>query len=247
MFTLNSDSLFSCKVCQKLIHEPIFLPCGETVCRSHSEETTKGNCRFCNETHLIPKTGFPLNRMVQTMLENKLHTLNINSDKFTESKQKVEDLNRRFREMDTLINEPEYFIDEYFRELTRQVDLRRERLFESIGQHSDLLIGQIEEWKSGLVEKAKKEGSGRMAEGMKADKVKLGQLNSMFDSLEIDNAKLEEIISQKASKELGGRVGSMVEKYKKELLGGRVYELISSPIKIEEVFGAIKMEVRNTE
>jgi hypothetical protein len=31
------------------------------------------------------------------------------------------------------------------------VDLKREELFESIGQYSDLLVMQIDKWKSGLL------------------------------------------------------------------------------------------------
>ena len=66
----------------------------------------------------------------------------------------------------------------------------------------------------------------------------------MFDSLDIDNSKLEEIMCQKASRELAERVGAMVKECKKELLGGKVYELIKSPIKIEEMFWTLKMEAR---
>jgi len=84
-----------------------------------------------------------------------VHNMLINCDKFNESKKLLEDLNRQFREIETFENDPEYYIDEYCRELTLQVDLRREQLFESIGQYSDPLIKQIDEWKSGLLTKAK--------------------------------------------------------------------------------------------
>ena len=97
--------------------------------------------------------------MVQKMLISKLHKLNINFDKFDESKKLVEDLNKQFRTIETFQNDPEYYIDEYFVELTRQVDLRRERLFESIGLHSELMVQQIGEWKSGLLTRAKENGT----------------------------------------------------------------------------------------
>ncbi len=61
----------------------------------------------------MPDGGFLPNIMVQNMLMKKLHTLNINSDKFDVSKTLLEDLNRQFREIQTFQNDPEFYIDEY--------------------------------------------------------------------------------------------------------------------------------------
>jgi len=180
--------------------------------------------------------------MVQKMLISKLHKLNINFDKLDESKKLLEDLNKQFREIETFRNDPEYYIDEYFVELTRQVDLRRERLFESIGLHSDLMIQQIEEWKSGLLTKAKENGTRIDEERTEECKARLGQLNSMFASLEIDNIKMEEITHQKKSKELSGLLKRIAEEYKEEILEGKTFELKTNDIKMEEVFGTLQME-----
>jgi len=179
--------------------------------------------------------------MVQNMLISKLHKLNINFDKFDESKKLIEDLNKQFREIETFQNEPEYFIDEYFVELTRQVDLRRERLFESIGLHSELLIKQIEEWKGGVLTRAKENGTGIDEKEAEECKERLGQLNSMFASLEIDNIKMEEIWYQKESKELEELLKQMTEGYKGEILGGKTFELKTNDIKMEKVFGKLQM------
>jgi len=177
--------------------------------------------------------------MVQNMLISKLHKLNINCEKFNESKKLLEGLNKQFREIETFQNEPEYYIDEYCRELTRQIDLRREQLFESIGQYSDLLVMQIDEWKSGLLAKAK-ENSKRVAEKkFKECKARLGQLNSMFESLEIDDKKLEEIMYKKASKELAELLKPMAGEYRRELLEGKTIDVKTQDIKMEEVFGTL--------
>ena len=218
MFALNTEELFSCQKCQKLIHEPVSLPCGETVCRSHSEDICSGKCPFCPGTHQLPEAGFTPNLMVQKMLISKLHKLNINFDKFDESKKLVEDLNKQFRAIETFRNDPEYFIDEYFVELTRQVDLRRERLFESIGLHSDLMVQQIGEWKSGLLTRAKENSTRIDEERTKECKARLNKLNSMFASLDIDNIKMEEITNQKESKELSELLKEMAKEYEEEIL-----------------------------
>ncbi len=64
------------------------------------------------------------------------------------------------------------------RELTRQVDLRRERLFKSIHQQSDLLVQQIDECNSGLLMIAKKNGTRVAEERTKECKAKLLKFNS---------------------------------------------------------------------
>jgi len=190
----------------------------------------------------LPEEGFPPNIMVQNMLMNKLHKLNINCDKFDESKKLLEDLNRQYREIETFQNDPENYIDECCRELTRQVDLRREQLFESIGQYSDLLVKQIGRWKSGLLKKAR-ENAYRIAEEKgKECKAKLGHLNSMFESLEIDNTKMEEMMSQKALKELAELLKPMAEEYRRELIGRKTFELKTNNIKMEKVFGTLRIE-----
>ena len=169
----------------------------------------------------MPENGFIPNLMVQNMLINKLHQLNINFDKFDESKKLLEDLNRQFREIETFQNDPEFYIDEYCRELTRQVDLRREQLFESIGQYSERLVMQIDEWKSGLLTKAKKNCTRIGEQKVKECKARLGQLNLMFETLEIDNTKMEEILNLKASKDLEKLLKSIAEEHRRELLEGK--------------------------
>ena len=117
--------------------------------------------------------------------------------------------------------------------------MRREQLFESIGQYSDLLIMQIDEWKSGLLTKAKENCIGE--QNVNECKARLGQLNLMFDSLVIDNIQMEEITNQKASKELEKLLKAMAEEYRRELLGKKTFELKTGDIKMEEVFGTLQM------
>jgi len=125
--------------------------------------------------------------------------------------------------------------------LTRQVDLRREHLFESIGQYSERLVMQIDEWKSGLLTKAKKYSNRIGEKKVEECKARLGQLNLMFETLEIDNIKMKEILNQKASKDLEKLLKSIAEEHKRELLEGKRFELKTHDIKMEEVFGTLKM------
>jgi hypothetical protein len=169
----------------------------------------------------MPQNGYPFNQIVQSLLENKLHTLNLNSDKFNESKHKIDELNKRFKEIELIQNDPEFYIDEYFRELIREIDLRREFLIESIQKESNKLIESVNQWKSELVKMENK----KMTGSIEKDRLRLAELNSMFDSLEIDKKKMEEIISQKSSKELAESLNSIYKDCQNSLLGSKTYKL----------------------
>ncbi len=121
--------------------------------------------------------------------------------------------------------------------------MRREQLFESIGQYSDLLVMQIEEWKSEVLTSAKENGTRVNKERAEECKARLGRLNSMFASLEIDNIKMEEITYQKKSKELKELLNQMAEEYKGETLRGETFELWTNDIKMGRVFGTLEIKV----
>jgi hypothetical protein len=59
----------------------------------------------------------------------------------------------------------------------------------------------------------------------------------MFNSLEIDDIKLEEMMSKTKSKELGDLMGLVMEQYKFELQGKKYYKLATTAINLEDVFG----------
>ena len=135
MFQINKfNALFNCQLCQKGLKDPISLPCGETVC---TEELSQANCMFCSDNHKTPKNGFPANKIVQNQLELNFNKINQNFSQFNDYKKIIEDLNKKLKETESIRQDPEYYIDEYFGELTRQVDLRRETQIEDIHQYSD--------------------------------------------------------------------------------------------------------------
>jgi len=73
MFQLGKiNALFNCKLCKNVLVDPIFLPCGETVCKAHTDEISKDKCMLCFGTHIVPKEGFPENIFAKKLLENKI-------------------------------------------------------------------------------------------------------------------------------------------------------------------------------
>jgi len=134
------NDLFNCKICKDVLVDPILLPCGETVCKAHVDEIIKGKCMLCTGVHTVPKEGFPENRIVKNLLENRFNKINLNFSQFDEYITIIQDLNKNMKEIEAIRNDPENYISEYFGELKRQVDLRRETLtlkIEDIHKYSD--------------------------------------------------------------------------------------------------------------
>ena len=130
MLKFEVISLFNCQLCHRVLTDPVILPCGETVCKAHSEEIGQDTCKLCSATHSVPKEGFLANKMVRNQLELQLNKLNFNFSQFNDYKGIIEDLNKQ--EVETMEQDPENYIYEYYNELIRQVDVRRETLFEGI-------------------------------------------------------------------------------------------------------------------
>ncbi len=79
MFQLEKiNGIFSCKLCQGVLVDPIILPCGETVCKAHRDQICKGKCIFCLEVHKAPQCGFPPNKIVKNLLEKRVNNINLN-------------------------------------------------------------------------------------------------------------------------------------------------------------------------
>ena len=70
-------------------------------------------------------------------------------------------------------------------------------------------------------------------------KVKLEELNGMFNTFEIDETKLEEMMSQKRSKELQNLLSPLVNDYKRYLLSNKSYKLDTSDFEVNQIFGSL--------
>jgi len=239
MFQLEKiNDLFNCKICEDILVNPILLPCGETVCKPHTDEISKGKCVFCSGTHIAPKEGFPENRIVKHQLDLDINKINLNFSQFNDYKRSIQDLNKNLKEIESIRTDPENYICEYFGELTRQVDLRRETVIRDIHKYSDELIQMIEKLKK-LNCVAKSKEATKITVDIDTIETKINDLNSTFNSLEIDDIKLEEMMSKTKSKELGDLLGSVLEQYKFELQGKKYYKFLTNEIKMKNVFGSL--------
>ncbi len=65
----------NCIKCKQRLDEPRILPCGETICDycfiTIEVKNNKFKCFFCNEDHIMPEKGFPINKRLLRILDLK--------------------------------------------------------------------------------------------------------------------------------------------------------------------------------
>ncbi len=238
MFQLEKiNALLNCKICKDVLVDPVLLPCGETICKAHTDMISKGKCASCTGTHTVPKEGFLENRILKDQLDYEINKINLNYSQFKSNSKIIQDLNEKLKEIVAIRNDPANYIHEYFDELTRQVDLRRETLIEDIHKYSDELVQNIEKLKQDCVAKSKE--TTKITVELETIKVKINELNSTLNSSEIYDIKLKEMMSKKKSKELGDLLGPVLKQCKFEIQGKKYYKLTTSEMKLENAFGSL--------
>jgi hypothetical protein len=70
------DNLLICKICDRKLDDPRSLPCGESFCNKCIDtisgyEKKQFECQNCNTQHAIPDGGFPINAVLNKILQLK--------------------------------------------------------------------------------------------------------------------------------------------------------------------------------
>ena len=103
--------LFKCGFCSKIYVEPVSLPCGQIICRSH---VTPEKCSFCFEIHPMPKSGFPPNKPAHKLLASQLDMWDIVISIFGDCKNKILELKAGLRDVEMIQKDPDNFISDHF-------------------------------------------------------------------------------------------------------------------------------------
>lgn len=124
--------------CKLYLENPIILPCGSTICRSHVEiYTHKFECFVCKNEHLIPPDGFPLNKALQNIINQEALFVQVRKDLFKSFK-KIELILKEHESIDST-----ELIYDYFANLRNKVDLHRDQMIEQIHKQSDQILRQL--------------------------------------------------------------------------------------------------------
>ena len=244
MFKIDQiKNLFDCEQCYQLLVDPVTLSCGNSVCKRHledlfgasPEESNTFLCKLCGDKHSIPENGFAINKRIQNALSIEFNTLKLNPV-YEECKKEINEAKNNLQKIDNLENDPENHIFEYFEEIKRQVDIRREELKLKLDNYSDEILQSIESAKENCVKLSQE--SKRLSREIRNSKKELTELIDRFDTFEIDEKKFEEI--RQSLTVLNRGLTRTLREYKDSLIDNKEYTFEFQEIDIKRLFGCFK-------
>ena len=154
---------------------------------------------------------------------------------FEECKKEIEDARENMFKIELLEQNAENYIYEYFEDVKRQVDIRREDLKLKIDNYSDEIIKSVEANQKTLINLSKEVN--KMTTLIEKSKNELSKLSTQFDTLEFNDTKLEEF---KASViVVNEEFHKILAEYQNNLIGNKDYTLYFEDSQIEDIFGRV--------
>ena len=146
---MNVNEQLTCKYCKEIFNDPVTLTCcAENICKHHIDELLSIDesntflCPFCNVKNA--HQNLRVNRLIQSLIENQLHKLELNSD----NKLTLEWFKKEIKKLEAILKDPENIIYEEISELKRLVDLDRERTKSKIDELANDLIQKLEAYEA---------------------------------------------------------------------------------------------------
>jgi hypothetical protein len=231
-----------CEQCNKLLVDPVVMACGKFICKIHLEkllthESKNKNifiCGICQEEHVIPKNGFVVPGRLQDLLDVELNKL-APSPMYEECMKEIENAKENVVEIGLLEKNAENYINEYFEDIKRQVDIRREDLKFKIDTYSDLIIKTVETDQKNLIKLSKE--ANQLTTNIEKSRKDLNELIANFDILEFNDKKFEDI---KVSVEVVNQeFQKIIAEYNDSLIGNKKHTFEFKELPIEDIFGRI--------
>jgi hypothetical protein len=139
----------TCPNCSRIYKDPIYLPCGNSICREHLSErdvlkVNRIKCKKCNGEFGVKNNEFYSNKTLKNLIESQSY---LSEDEMS-LKQKLEESIRKFCEFYEEIvlnkNKSESDVFDHFHEIRFQIDEHREELKKRI---DDIALAMIDETK----------------------------------------------------------------------------------------------------
>ena len=240
--------MVTCNFCNCIFEDPVFLPCSKSICFKHVEEiksrynnSEQITCFFCSELHQIPRTGFPKNIDVAKLIEHDYHRIDYGLT-HKSATQLCETLEMNIYDYETLWKEPETYINDYFRKLINQIDLRREECKLSIEKCHEQRLEEIQNYRIDCLSQLDKNSS---TENELIQELR-NNLQFWRKKLTIPELSSKEFSFENIEKNVGSSVqtlSSKVNDYKENLLNKSEYIFHFSELVLpNEAFGQIKVE-----
>jgi hypothetical protein len=214
------------------LEEPISLPCQKIVCLKHVDEEKDSNsifkCCFCNKGHQIDMRKLCANEKIKKLIEKRNKYVNIDSVDFGENnslgRESCTLFNEVLRKAKILLNDPAYYVHEYFSQLKNKIDLTKEQYIEMIEEKYDLIIQEVIQLENECKLNAKNKVND-LAKLIEEMEIKLNKRNESLKILNFSKNNEWKSMRFDAAKEIK-RIEDEIEKYQDNVLLNKDYEFI---------------------
>ena len=152
---------------------------------------------------------------------------------FDECKTVIKKAHEQFAKIETLEKNSEIYIYEYFEDIKRKVDIRREELKMKIDKYSDEVIQSIEGTQVNYIKISKQVN--QISTQIEQSKKELDAYVKRFDTFDIDEKKFEAI--KQGVVGVNGKFDKIILDYNNALIGNEEYSFRFNEIPIADIFG----------
>lgn len=140
------NDLVRCEICKKFLKDPVLLPCEEVCCKNCASSFDKSGtnfylCFFCQQEHQVPKSGFKVNRKIESLIESIL-----------DSRFRVLSESIKGKEVKSASGEGIEKIKNHCSLLIYDVELKTKFATDDINEIHDFLIDKIKEYEKKAIE-----------------------------------------------------------------------------------------------
>lgn len=140
--------LISCANCKNRLVDPVFLPCGSTICNYHIENSKSHSifqCSICSAEHDIPKDGFTRNKAISNALLNSIDR-QVFGERYSHAQDNVQKLERKLNDCKLISDDKYAFVHDFFSTLRNKIDLNEERFRFLFDEANSKLRSKVDEY-----------------------------------------------------------------------------------------------------
>jgi hypothetical protein len=140
------EEAIKCAECKCVLDSPVLLPCSDSVCEKHIKQGDKEyHCLVCDIIHPIPSAGFPRNKSLAILIQEKIQNSNF-SPEYRQAFGAFRNLEKVVDEMKLLQKDPHFFINKSIRELKTETDIVRDEFKLAIDQKANEIIKELDKY-----------------------------------------------------------------------------------------------------
>jgi hypothetical protein len=247
---MNIEEIFRCFTCNNILHDPVTLPCGDSVCKIHIDECIKesdrceGNailqfaCFKCDRGFPFPPSGFEVNIAMDLLLKRQLEKLDFGQT-YKDAIKECERLRSIIQEYKRNKDAPELAISEHFSVLRSQIDILKEDLKERVSELGGRIVDKLSANEAACKDVLRL-SQDSFAEFIDAAELRLKGWSEELELIRIDEDKWVDIKMEAVLQQ--NRIKLFVEKLNNEILASTFCEFNENDV-IEGYLGSLTKQL----